>query len=332
MGNKYLEKIAEKSKSRTKNIAIGAAAGGLAAGGTAKIAGDFLGQIRTQAFDTFYKPSKENLDGFKKVINQTVNRRALKIGAVGAVVGAGLGALRKPIEKSAERGRRKDPNHNPLRKAMVATTLGSLAATPAMLYTGGGLMEMHRSYNPDHQIGSGLTEENFLKEHGSTINADIEKVRGTILEPGPHFRPTAGGLSRKLERNVVVGSYNHGVHMHELGHALDLHKTTVPRTLALKGGAGLAGFGLMAKGFKDDNATEAAGGAILGSAPTLLHEARANHIAYKAFKQHEGKEVANRFLKKIVTRNTGNYWAAPLASAAVAGFMAHKINQDRERS
>lgn len=205
--------------------------------------------------------------------------------------------------------------------------------------TGFGLDRMAESSKD--QIGTGHTEHEFLKRHFKDIKVEIIKEHNSPI--GPHVLRTTEDIpsfflqkglnidTLKLKdlkhlknlkaKKILYGSKNHGIHMHEMGHALDFKNiSSMPHLLkynATRVGVGAVGLGTTLHGIKKGNKTEAAGGVILGSSPILFSELKANKNAYKAFKEFEGKEVANKFLKRIASRNMSHY-ALPIAATAVA--------------
>lgn len=192
-------------------------------------------------------------------------------------------------------------------------TLGGLAARPIQMSTGHSLMGAHANKITSRQIGDGTTEKGFIKKY--KLDLDISKDHDHPL--GPHF--TYGS-----KKNVVMGSPNHGIQMHELGHALDLRKGSLIKHYATGGAAAIGGLGLSLKGIHDNNTAETIGGTYLASSPILKREAMANIHAYKAFREFEGKAVANKFLKHIALKNTINYHA-PVAMVAAGLVGATKF-------
>lgn len=187
------------------------------------------------------------------------------------------------------------------------------------------------------QIGSGLTEKEFLKDHPDIAkNLEISKTKR-----GPFYAIVDGAGNAK-----VRGSYNHGITMHELGHIKDfgngvmgVSKDTKARTLisrvAQRGVGSAGGLALAFHGAKNDNPTEAGLGMYLTHANSLYREGVANKHAYSAFKKYEGSAVANKFLKRIALHNTLNYhgFAAgeALAAAGITKLKKMAIDKRRER-
>lgn len=142
----------------------------------------------------------------------------------------------------------------------------------------------------------------------------------------PYYFPTKAFGAKYNYINSPVRNLD--VAMHELGHAKDLARRSKLGLIAPNLIAPIAGTAWTYKMLQNEDTVKyAPAGAIVGMAPTLLAEAQANRHGYNAIKKYQGKASANKFLKKIVTRNTGSYWAIPAALGAgsyLAGRLMHK--------
>jgi hypothetical protein len=130
------------------------------------------------------------------------------------------------------------------------------------------------------------------------------------------FKDIPGGPSRNYIH--TGGTKNVGILAHELGHAVS-HKNVgttsrVIQGVSRRGGAaaGLAGSVMLLNDKTKDKAWMAPAVVAL---PTLLEEGNANRHAYNAFKKHEGKHVANKFLKTIAAKNMVGYGAKTVGAA-----------------
>jgi hypothetical protein len=201
--------------------------------------------------------------------------------------------------------------------AMGAGIVSNLLSRPLMKATANAVLGMHTSSN--NQIGDGSTEREFLKKH----NLNIEVIKNHPLPPQMSY----GNIRGNLNKNIVYGSNNHGIHMHELGHALDLKNGNIVKHHLVNTGAGFLGGALAVKGIHDNDNTEIIAGTYLGSSPVLKREAMANIHAFNAFKKYEGKTTANKFLRRVVLPNTINYHTPTILGAAALVGAAHLLHK-----
>jgi len=132
------------------------------------------------------------------------------------------------------------------------------------------------------------------------------------------------GMSKHLVD--MKGSKNMGVLAHELGHAKATNKghyqTTNPKhVVAGSTGGEIVGNLMLLSPHTSGLAWTAP---ILGSAPNLVSEGVANYHGYDMLKRHGGKEMANKFLKRIASKNMLNYAGRGLGQAAYLYGM-HKL-------
>ena len=160
------------------------------------------------------------------------------------------------------------------------------------------------------------------KAYKGNINPDhmneVRKIESLLLlrrQPG---------MSKHLVD--MKGSKNMGVLAHELGHAKAINKghyqTTNPKhVVAGSMGGEIVGNLMLLSPHTSGLAWTAP---ILGSAPDLVSEGVANYHGYDMLKRHGGKEMANKFLKRIASKNMLNYAGRGLGQAAYLYGM-HKL-------
>ena len=225
----------------------------------------------------------------------------------------------KYLEKIATQKKEKKTNHLGYGASYLGTVGGAIAgqlvAHPVMKYgTVPSMMKLHTHVSD--QIGDGSTEQNFIKEHN--INAEIIKNHDIPGGPQAHIP------FDKNIRPTVYGSHNNGIQMHELGHIKDMAGRSSKSYKLQDNALSLLGIGMAVHGIKNDNKTEAATGGAISVSPTIIKEFQANRHAYSAFKKHEGREVANKFIKQIASRNMLHY-ALPIAGVAAGTALATKL-------
>lgn len=233
----------------------------------------------------------------------------------------------------------KNSNLKPAASIAAAATVAEasmLGGIPAVSHS--NYLERKWSYpeniSEKDQIGSGLTEKEFLKDHPDIA----ENIKIIKTENGPFLAGVNKG------RAFVSGSHNHGITMHELGHIKDLSpgmigvpEKTMARTSTsrkvLRNGNKVGGLALAFRGARNDNPAEAGLGMYLSHGSTLYGEGIANKHAYSAFKKYEGSAIANKFLKRIALHNTLSYHGLAVGEAlAAAGFTKlKKVSVDKRR-
>ena len=249
------------------------------------------------------------------------------------------------LKKTAEESHRKkleysdyNPDSNKETMKMVGTAAGGLAATLI------GREFMNSINNKNEYVGRRSTVERFMRDN-KDMNVTLDRAEAlreankiksptlrrvvvkTISENRtPYYFPMK---SLGAGKNFISDHPNPGVTMHELGHAKDLKNSSAARQGLARLGALVGGGYLMHKGFtEEDKEYMVPLGTITTMSPTLRAEATANYHGYQGLKKYEGSESANKFLKKIVSRNTASYWSVPLVAGAI-GYLGAKYHNHR---
>ena len=231
--------------------------------------------------------------------------------------------MNKYLEKLASDSTKDSPGYGLATAGAIGTgVLTDVLAYPLQLASYKHLLTQHENPSSSN-IGDGSTAKKFIEEHG--LNLDINH---DASNKGPHFRPLRKSQLGTDAKAYLQGSHNHGIMMHELGHALDFKHKSMEGLVAKRFGSGVVGLGVTIHGVKNGNAGEAASGMGLMSAHKLLGEAVANKHAYSAFKKHEGSVVANKFLRKIVLPNTINYHSPVIAGALGAAALTKYLHRN----
>ena len=212
------------------------------------------------------------------------------------------------------------------------------AGTPAMIGSAGVGISMMNDISYEKGVGHRSTLRKMKKDHGLDVTFSPRKAglgddANYLFRGGPAYghKDDLDRLSSiRVNKNYIhtAGTKNIGILAHELGHAASYKNSSklyrnvqiASRTAHTKGLGGLAGAAMLSSDKTKDYAWTAP---AIAAAPMLLEEANANRHAYNAFTKHESRGVANKFLKKVVSKNMATY-ALPVVGASAGLALASK--------
>lgn len=199
----------------------------------------------------------------------------------------------------------------------------------------------------DVQAGKGNVNKSTLRKILKG-NRDLDvtfsrfkATKGTYFDPNSlNFNSVSPSALPKdhpdIPKGMITKSYiypgnsrnkNFDYIAHELGHIKAYKKGKYQQTNAdfnkNQGIGSLAGSALLAHPATAKYAWTAP---LLGSVPSLVSEGHANRYAYNMIKQHGGSSMANKFLRRSVTKNMLGYAAPGIANSALLYGM-HKLTQ-----
>jgi len=254
---------------------------------------------------------------------------------------------------SADKSKKKDTSEFHPGKALGATVAGGIAGIPFALggrKVGRDLLHNISTSKGESDLGTlkkmmrdnklnttfnhrTHAEESILPKKGASgydfarLNIDAAKHGG--LGPVYLHSTMFGG-----KKNFIGGVKSHGKStvnkdtiMHELGHAKDLKNFGKAKLVSGVVGNKLGPLATMAALSHDKTRDYAVPIAAVSVLPTLRNEAAANYHAYKGIEAHKGVGSANKFLKRVVSKNMGNYGL--MAAGTVASTYAAKKIMDK---
>jgi len=216
--------------------------------------------------------------------------------------------------------------------AWTGLTAGGIISAPITLASRGLANKVINDVHvPDSSMADRYTVKHFVRSSNlsgevkfQTKNKNhIPSYLANSLGPAAVPKHELGNIN-----HTIIGLHgkgiNHSVTMHELGHIKDFHKNLGLHKMLVRAGpvAGLASVAALTNE-KTENYSPAL--ALAGGVGTLRAEGMANYHAYKGIHAHKGAAAANKFVRKFLPAQMGNYTLVKAVVPAVASGVALKV-------